>query len=337
MKANYLKTITVGLMILSLWSCKKDEVRVVANASAAGTLTASNTTVNLNSQNAEQTAVTFTFPEATVTGYPVAVTSTLQFDLKGNNFTRAKEVVLDTTAYSTTVSELNKMLLSLGAQIGTAVELEVRLKSAPAPNAPTYSNVITISGTPYLASTWVYVPGDYNGWKPETADSLISVNADSIYTGMIDFTPGNLGFKITAEKSWTVEYGDAGEGKITTSGGGNFSAMTAGIKQVTLDLTTNTWKIEEPTTWGVIGDATPKGWDGDTNMKVTNDGKGIYTVKVDLVEGKFKFRYNHDWGVNLGGSGGTLTDGGGDISVATAGNYTITLNAEAKTYTIVKN
>lgn len=337
MKANYFKSIAMGLLILSLWSCKKDQDSVVANVSAAGTLTASNTTVSLSTQNADQTAVTFTFPQATVTGYQVAVMNTLQFDLKGNNFATAKEVVLDTTAYSTTVAELNKMMLSLGAQIGMAAELEVRLKSAPAPNAPTFSNVITISGTPYLASAWVYVPGAYNGWQPQTADSLISLTGNNIYTGMIDFTPGNLEFKITAGKSWTVEYGDAGAGKSTTSGGGNFIAPAEGIQQVTLDLTNNTWKVEEPVTWGVIGSATPKGWDGDTNMKMINDGKGIYTVKINLVAGAFKFRYNHDWGVNLGGSAGTLTDGGSDIAVAAAGNYTITLNPEAKTYSITKN
>ena len=210
------------------------------------------------------------------------------------------------------------------------------MKSAPAPNLPTYSNVITISATPYLASAWVYVPGAYQGWKPETADSLISLTGNRIYTGMIAFTEGNLEFKITPAKNWNVDYGDAGGGKIST-GAANFKAPSAGVKQVTFDQSNDTWKIEDPITWGVIGDATPNGWNGDTDMKMINDGKGIYVVTLNLTVGEYKFRYNHNWDVNLGGGNGTLTTGGDNIKVAAAGNYTITLNAEAKTYTIKKN
>jgi hypothetical protein len=55
---------------------------------------------------------------------------------------------------------------------------------------------------------------------------------------------------------------------------------------------------------------------------------------VALTPGAFKFRKNHDWGTSIG-------DGGNDINVAAAGNYTLTLtvNADGKTgsYTIVKN
>lgn len=336
MKSIFLKTLVYSLVAVSLWSCKKDEDQVVANVSPAGTLTSSATTVSLSIQDAEKTAVTFTFPEATVTGYVVPVTSTLQFALKGTNFASPKEVAATTTTYSTTVSDLNKLMLSLGATIGTPAEMEVRLKSAPAPNLPTYSNVITISATPYLASAWVYVPGAYQGWKPETADSLISLTGNRIYTGMIAFTEGNFEFKITPAKNWNVDYGDAGGGKFST-GAANFKAPSAGVKQVTFDQTNDTWKIEDAITWGVIGDATPNGWNGDTDMKMINDGKGIYTVTLDMTAGEYKFRYNHNWDVNLGGADGTLTDGGGNIKVAAAGNYTITLNPEAKTYTIKKN
>jgi hypothetical protein len=336
MKSIFLKTIAYSLIAVSLWSCKKDEDRVVSNVSGAGTLTASATTVGLSIQDGPKTAFTLTFPEATVTGYKIPVTNTLQFDLKGNNFSTAKETAMSTTTYSTTVADLNKMLLSLGSTIGKPAELEVRLKSAAAPNVPTYSNVITISATPYLATSWVYVPGAYQGWKPETADSLISATGNNIYTGMIAFTKDNLEFKITPAKNWTVSYGDIGGGKFGSTDA-NLKAPSAGVKQVTFDQTNNTWKVEDAIGWGVIGDATPNGWTSDTDMKLINDGKGIYTVTLDLVAGAYKFRYNHDWVVNLGGSAGTLTDGGDNIAVAAAGNYTITLNPEAKTYIIKKN
>ncbi|MGN7202965.1 SusE domain-containing protein [Pedobacter sp. SAFR-022] len=336
MKANILKTVAVGLMVLSLWSCKKDEDRIISDASPAGALSASATSVDLNIAAAEQTAVTFTFPAPTVTGYQVPVTSTLQFDLKGKNFATAKETVITTTTYSATVAELNKMLLSLGATIGVPAEMEVRLKSAPAPNAPTYSNVITISGTPYLASAWVYVPGAYHGWGFDTVDSLVSLTGNGVYEGVINMPADKLTFKITPKKAWDLAYGDGGGDALSTSGG-DINAGTPGLKKITVDLNKSTYKIETADSWGLIGDATPGGWDKDTDLKLINDGKGMWTMTVALTAGEIKFRMNDAWDVNLGGADGKLTDGGDNIKVATAGNYTITLDPVEKTYTIVKN
>ena len=336
MKANILKTLAVGLMVLSLWSCKKDEDKVTANASPAGTLSASATSVDLNNAAAEQTAVTFTFPASTVTGYPVTVTNTLQFDLKGNNFRTAKETVLTTTTYSATVAELNKMMLSLGATIGAPAEMEVRLKSAPAPNVPTYSNVITISGTPYLASAWIYVPGAYHGWSFDTVDSLVSLTGNGVYEGLINMPAEKVTFKITPKKSWDVNYGDGGGDALSTSGG-DINAGTPGLKKITVDLNKNTYKIENADSWGLIGDATPGGWENDTDLKFINDGSGLWKLTANLKVGKYKFRMNDTWDVNFGIKDGKFVKGGDDISLSEAGNYTISLDPVEETYTIVKN
>jgi hypothetical protein len=86
--------------------------------------------------------------------------------------------------------------------------------------------------------------------------------------------------------------------------------------------------------WGIIGDGTPGGWGDDTVMKYNNTTKKWTVTGVVLTAGTFKFRKNHNWGTNLGGSGGVLTAGGGNISVAAGGTYTITLDAVANTYTI---
>lgn len=336
MKANILKSVAVGLMVLSLWSCKKDEDRIISDATPAGTLSASATSVNLNIAGAANTAVTFTFPAATVTGYQIPVTSTLQFALKGANFVNAKETVLSTTTYSATVAELNKMLLSLGATIGAPAEMEVRLKSAPAANAATYSNVVTISGTPYLASAWVYAPGAYHGWSFDTVDSLVSLTGNGIYEAVINMPADKLMFKITPKKAWDVAYGDGGGDALSTTGG-DINAGTPGLKKITVDLNKNTYKIEKADSWGLIGDATPDGWDNDTDLKFINDGKGLWKLTVNLKVGEIKFRLNDAWDTNLGGADGKLTNGGDNIKVATAGNYTITLDTVEKTYTIVKN
>jgi hypothetical protein len=339
MKPHFLKTLAMGLMVLSLWSCKKDEDRVIANASPAGALAASATTVNLSIASANTTAVTFTFPQATVTGYQVPVTSTLQFALKGTNFAAAKETVVTTTTYSATVAELNKMMLSLGAVIGTSADMEVRLKSAPAPNAATYSNVLTVTGTPYLASAWLYVPGDYANWDFASVDSLVSLTGNGIYEGLINIPADKLGFKVTPAKTWTVAYGDGGGDAISSAGtAGNLTAGTPGLKKITVDLNANTYKIATADSWGVIGDATAGGWDADTDLKFINDGKGFWRLTTALKVGAIKFRMNDAWTVSLGGADGKLTtDNGANISITEAGNYTISLDPVEKTYTLVKN
>jgi hypothetical protein len=71
-------------------------------------------------------------------------------------------------------------------------------------------------------------------------------------------------------------------------------------------------------------------------MKCSNNN-GKWSLTTNLVVGEVKFRKNHNWGVNLGGSGGVLSDGGANIAVAVAGSYTFVLDPVAKTYTMVKN
>ncbi len=340
----FYKSLALCFITLSLWSCKKDETRTVSNVGAAGTLAASATTLNLVQTNASLAALTLSYPLATSTGYVVPVSSTLQFGLKGTNFATPTEVVVTSATYAPTVTQFNNMLLALGAKVGIPAQIEVRLKSGAAINDLTYSNVITVNATPYLASAWIYVPGAYQGWNPSTADSLISKSSDGVYTGMIAYTAGNLEFKITPAKKWDIAFGDAGAGKISSSAGDNLKSPDAIVKQVTVDLNKNTIVFSTPNEWSLIGDATPGGWNNDTDMKVTNDGKNlVYTLKTNLTVGEFKFRFAHDWGVNLGG-GATLTTGGDNIKVTTAGTYTITLTVvktadkvTGGSYTIVKN
>lgn len=84
---------------------------------------------------------------------------------------------------------------------------------------------------------------------------------------------------------------------------------------------------------GIIGDATPGGWDADTDM--TDNGDGTYSILVGLLDGFVKFRADNDWTVNWGGAdfpSGTGTQDGADIPV-TFGLYQITLTPETGEYT----
>ena len=88
----------------------------------------------------------------------------------------------------------------------------------------------------------------------------------------------------------------------------------------------------KPSEWGVVGSATPNGWNGP-DIKMWNSTDGNLVAYATLSAGEIKFRKNNDWGVNLGGSNGTLSSGGSNIAV-TAGTYKITINVSKNTYTI---
>lgn len=87
----------------------------------------------------------------------------------------------------------------------------------------------------------------------------------------------------------------------------------------------------KPPVLGVIGEATPGGWNTDTNMAYDTLNK-IFTVTLNLVPGRYKFRQNNTWDVNFGGSNTVpcptlLYDTGSDLDFTGAsGSYTLTVN-----------
>lgn len=90
--------------------------------------------------------------------------------------------------------------------------------------------------------------------------------------------------------------------------------------------------------WGIIGSATPTGWDSDTNLNYDLTTK-TYSITMNMVPGAYKFRLDDGWGTNYGSNsatGGALVLNGGDIPITVAGSYFITADFNAKTYTVTK-
>ena len=90
--------------------------------------------------------------------------------------------------------------------------------------------------------------------------------------------------------------------------------------------------------WGIIGSATPTGWDSDTNLNYDLATK-TYSITMNMISGAYKFRLDDGWGTNYGSSsatGGALVLNGSDIPIMVAGSYKITADFNAKTYTVKK-
>jgi starch-binding outer membrane protein SusE/F len=193
-----------------------------------------------------------------------------------------------------------------------------------AANPMTYTAVATVWG----------VIGDAtpNGWNDETA---LTYNAKlQTWTGGLHLTAGS--FKFRANHDWGYNYGSTGGNATLDAGGSNIPVTVVADYAFTLDLSHPNAYIYSANMWGVIGDATPGGWNSDQNM-TWNPTTKVFTITVNLVVGAFKFRANDAWDINYGGDINALTAGGANISITAAGNYTITFDPWALKATVTKN
>lgn len=330
-------------MILTLFvifqSCKKDENQArlsTGDAVKAAVLTLDKTNLTLSKENASDTVLHLSLIPADF-GFQAAVTNVLQFGLKGDNFKTVKEVVVPSgrTAIGFTGYELNGYLLALGVPTGEISKFDIRLKSSiNAKIAAVFSVLSGLKASPYASTSYLYAIGAYEDWVEANAESLISPTSNGIYTGIINFPEGKLTFKLTPERNWSNSYGETEPGKIVYNGGQDIKAPRAGNLEIEVNTTANTISYKDHS-WGIIGSATPKGWDADTDMKFDNANQ-VWKLTVSLTAGEIKFRKNHDWGTNFGGANGNLLAGGANIAVANAGTYDIVLDLNANTYTLTK-
>lgn len=181
----------------------------------------------------------------------------------------------------------------------------------------------------------LYVPGAYQGWDASnTNTSLASTNSDRIYEGHVYFPEDNSPFLFTTIPSFALSLGDNdGDGTLEMRGD-TMRAGEAGLYFISVDLNTNTYSMEKRS-YGILGDATSVGWEGDDLDLVWNEEKGALEVELELVPGGYKIRANDNWDVNYGdGDGdGILELGGDNIMSNESGPHTITWYLDKPDYT----
>ena len=83
--------------------------------------------------------------------------------------------------------------------------------------------------------------------------------------------------------------------------------------------------------WGIIGDATPTGWNSDTNMDY-NLSTHLYSITMNLTAGgSIKFRLDDGWATNFGDDGDDLSldANGANIPITVTGTYLVVANFSA--------
>jgi len=105
---------------------------------------------------------------------------------------------------------------------------------------------------------------------------------------------------------------------------------------ITFNKTTGVYAFSYVTI-GLIGDATPGGWNTDTDMSTT-DGVHYKMNGIALTNASIKFRMNHDWSTNWGSGSypsGVADLGGNNIAVPEGSVYNISFNIETGDFDIV--
>lgn len=176
----------------------------------------------------------------------------------------------------------------------------------------------------------LYMKGDANGWD---GYDYLSGEDGVKFTGFMYLNQN--GFKFTTASDWSgTGYGanfdtapDAANIVITEP---------AGYYQVDVDLSEKTYTLTPITSIGIIGSASPNGWDSDVDMtyvpynKDTKEVNGYWEKTITLSAGEIKFRANDGWDISWGGELDNLTTkNGGNITVE-AGTYDIKLYAWAE-------
>ena len=319
-----------------LYSCSDDDYTQLDGSAQAPTLTvAGETTQVLLSENADMEAVTFNWNEVVFNVDVAPVSYILEIAAGGTDF--AAPTVLQNsgdTSFTMTIGQLNARALTAGILPETQGTLDFRVitRIGESTHSDLVSQTITLTVTPYtdeidISTTWGIVgSATPNGWDGPDIP-FWQTGEDNVFVAYADLIDGEIKFR--ENNDWVNNYGGSGGNLVA---GGDNIVVTAGKYKITIDLNALTYSIE---TWslGIVGSATPNGWDGPDVELVFDSSSDQFRAIVALAEGEMKFRLNNDWGTNWGDTGNDgVLDLGGDNIMVTAGKYVVTVNMNDMTY-----
>lgn len=270
-------------------------------------------------------------------GFTASAKYFLEACASGNNFTDVVAILNDVQAssFKISVSDLNGLLLKkFPADAVSSADFRIRaaLVTDAGTGAQTYEYVSATS----TASVTLYGLPRLDLLNSGIDQKIESALGNGVYTGYIK-ADKTLPFTLKDPDS-NIEYGGSA-GTLAVNGNG-ISVAESGWHELSVNVNDLTYSINAYMI-GLIGSATPNGWD-TPDQKMDYDAQtGTWFITLDLVDGEIKFRKNDGWAWNLGGTPDNLV-GDGDNLTVTAGNYTITLTitsdaGKTGTCTIVKN
>ena len=296
----------------------------------------------------------------------------LMIDSAGKNFgavnnTKTVNGVLTT---SLTGRELNAYLLNIGFKVGVAQTIDVMLVSSYKNNNDRhYSNTVTIKVTPYVDPSILVsqnssvvctlpnaaLPSNLFWWTP----TFTGYSGSITYTLQYDSAGKNFVAPFEIAVGASIFSKGLTQGDMNTSAlnsgipGGNTGKVEYRIKAVTsagFTVYSNVVNVTIQSYVPILRVYLPGGyqastgngndWDPGTAPELIRDLRGpvfnkMYYIYIYLpASAEFKITVGRSWSVNYGGTGGNLSAGGANLSVATAGFYRISVDIAALKYDI---
>ena len=195
---------------------------------------------------------------------------------------------------------------------------------------------------------YIWEVGVNNNWDGDR-EPLYCGDGRGTYVGFFyaqeaDWSEGKGAFKFRgAPDNW--DNGNYGTGTINQDGlsgtlindnaSGNIIAEPA-FYRAEVNLANMTYQLTSISAIGIIGPAQSGGWNIDTDMTYNKETRA-WEATVDLAADEFKFRANHAWDINWGGTADSLIANGDNLRIAEAGTYFIQFFplCETKSYCII--
>ena len=180
----------------------------------------------------------------------------------------------------------------------------------------------TIEGCELPGTIWQ--AGYANNWgnpasglalnENRTHTGYMFINTDYIFREKEDDWSGTI---------WGAEnYDYALSGNLVINGVNLYAPQ--GFYKVDVDLNSMHYNLTEISSVSIIGTAVPTGTQWATDVDLTyNQNTGAWETYMVLNKGEFKFRANHDWTLNWGGTLDDVVEGGNNLSVASPGPYRV--------------
>ena len=354
---NIFKFFLAATLFTGLASCEdeQDLIYVTPEASFSILTPVSGEGVILSADAPQNPALVLAWQDMNY-GTPVEVTYTVQMVLNGNDFSSPVNLTSTTNTYTTiNAQSLNSAVLGAGLVPGEEGAIDIRIKSnvGTQPGMEAYSDTITYLVTPYqlfTAAQNLYLVGaaTEHGWENNNGNAPLFRDPDDqnifYFTGYFNADE----FKVLSSRgNWHPQYGSASEGVLGVSGDdgsnepGPFVIETAGYYTLTMNIGDMTYTLEPFSasgantfdSVGIIGAATPGGWDTDTNLTNSTQNPHLWRLaSVELTDDVVKFRANDSWDLPGNWGGGTLitgqmTENGSDFqAVPLPGTYEVWFN-----------
>lgn len=283
-------------------------------------------------------------------GFTASAKYALEAAEAGTDFATVIPILSTTQAdeIEITVSDLNAILLKHFPEDATSA-VDFRVRSTLVVDAGTGAPGTGNDPFEYISDTKTEDVTLFGFLRLDLINSgldqkIVSPLGDGVYNGFVKLDPANAFTLLDPETS--TSYG--GTGGVLAIDGAGIVVDEMGWYDLSADINGLTYTTD-PYFIGLVGDATPNGWDAPDSKMDYDAATGTWRITIDLIVGKIKFRKNDSWSWNMGfvegetpGMSGDLQQGGvgNDIPINEAGNYTVIftiLSDEAGTYEIIKN